>query len=351
MYLNFQNKTFWENLHLKSGLEDWDMEEKLKLTTTTDQFPHAADEKLNHHMLKWQCERQVRRNSLHKELSETLPSTQPREFNVQPHLWMWVNPNLVCPIAGCPSVDMPGPSSPAFSVAATAPGFSSPSPSLNYSNLDCSEEDLLSSSSEAEKFTEDEDASSVDISLPQKMETPKSKAILALRKPKVPRCQSKKLKYILQASTKIKGGWPRPPLNYCILITLALRNNAEGSLTVQQIYQFTRQHFPFFQTAPDGWKNSIRHNLCFSSSFEKTSHFVCNEGNRKSRLWKLTPEGCRKFQEEVRALSEEALDLVSQSLNKPDAIFVQSLIPAASEIRTTWLPSRLMSSPSTTVSF
>uniref|UniRef100_A0A674IN54 Fork-head domain-containing protein n=1 Tax=Terrapene triunguis TaxID=2587831 RepID=A0A674IN54_9SAUR len=163
----------------------------------------------------------------------------------------------------------------------------------------------------------DEDASSVDISLPQKMETPKSKAVLALQKPKVPRSLSKKLKYILQASTKIKGGWPRPPLNYCILITLALRNSAEGSLTVQQIYQFTRQHFPFFQTAPDGWKNTIRHNLCFSSSFEKTSHFVCNEGNRKSRLWKLTPEGCRKFQEEIRALSEEALDLVSQSLSKP----------------------------------
>ncbi|XP_065425297.1 forkhead box protein R1 isoform X4 [Chrysemys picta bellii] len=300
MYLNFQNKTFWESLHLKCGLEDWDMEEKLKLTTTTDQFPQAADEKLNHHMLKWQCERQVRRNSLPKELSETLPSTQPgAESYVQPHLWMWVNPNLVCPIVSCPSVDMPGPSSPAFSVAAAAPGFSSPSSSLNYSNLDCSEEDLLSSSSEAEKF-EDEDASSVDISLPQKMETPKSKAVLALRKPKVPRSQSKRLKYILQASTKIKGGWPRPPLNYCILITLALRNSAEGSLTVQQIYQFTRQHFPFFQTAPDGWKNTIRHNLCFSSSFEKTSHFVCNEGNRKSRLWKLTPEGCRKFQEENR---------------------------------------------------
>ncbi|KAG6926724.1 forkhead box R1, partial [Chelydra serpentina] len=267
-------------------------------------------------MLKWQCEQQVRRNSLPREPSEILPSTQPGESYVQPHLWMWVNPSLVCPIASCPSVDMPGSSSPAFSVA-TAPGFSSPSPSLNYSHLDCSEEDLLSSSSEAEKFTEDEDASSVDISLPQKMETPKSKAVLAPRQPKVPRSQSKKLKYILQGSTKIKGGWPRPPLNYCILITLALRNSAEGSLTVQQIYQFTRQHFPFFQTAPDGWKNTIRHNLCFSSSFEKTTHFVCNEGNRKSRLWKLTPEGCRKFQEEVRALSEEALDLVSQSLSKP----------------------------------
>ncbi|XP_067422716.1 forkhead box protein R1 isoform X2 [Emydura macquarii macquarii] len=317
MYLTFQNKLFWENLHLKSGLEDWDMEEELKLTTTSDQFPQAADEKLNHHMLKWQCDREVRRNSLPRESSETLPSTQPGESYMQPHLCMWVNPNLVCPTAGRHRVEMPGPSSPAFLVTA-APGFSSPSPSLDYSNLDCSEEDLLSLSSDAEKFTEDEDGSSVDISLRQKMETPKPNAALAPRKPKIPRSQSKKLKYILQTSTKIKGGWPRPPLNYCILITLALRNSAESSLTVQQIYQFTRQHFPFFQTAPDGWKNTIRHNLCFSSSFEKTIHFVCNDGNRKSRLWKLTPEGSRKFQEEVRALPEEALDLVSQSLSKPE---------------------------------
>ncbi|KFQ10286.1 Forkhead box protein N5, partial [Haliaeetus albicilla] len=111
--------------------------------------------------------------------------------------------------------------------------------------------------------------------------------------------------------------WPRPPLNYCILITLALCNSTSGSLTVQQIYQFMRQHFPFFQTAPEGWKNTIRHNLCFSSCFEKTTNFMCSEGNRKSCLWKLTPEGHRKFQEEAQALPREALDLVCQSMSEP----------------------------------
>ncbi|KFQ74871.1 Forkhead box protein N5, partial [Phoenicopterus ruber ruber] len=111
--------------------------------------------------------------------------------------------------------------------------------------------------------------------------------------------------------------WPRPPLNYCVLVTLALCNSPSGSLTVQQIYQFARQHFPFFQTAPEGWKNTIRHNLCFSSCFEKTTSFACGEGNRKSWLWKLTPEGHRKFQEEVQALPKEALDLVRQSMSEP----------------------------------
>lgn len=38
MYLSFQNKSFWENLHLKYGLEDWDMAEELKLTITDEEF-------------------------------------------------------------------------------------------------------------------------------------------------------------------------------------------------------------------------------------------------------------------------------------------------------------------------
>lgn len=36
------------------------------------------------------------------------------------------------------------------------------------------------------------------------------------------------------------GCWPRPPVNYCILIALALKSSHSGSLKVQQIYHFTR---------------------------------------------------------------------------------------------------------------
>ncbi|KFQ21094.1 Forkhead box protein N5, partial [Mesitornis unicolor] len=111
--------------------------------------------------------------------------------------------------------------------------------------------------------------------------------------------------------------WPRPPLNYHILIALALRSSSSGSLTVQQIYQFTRHHFPFFQTAPEGWKSTMRHHLCFSSCFEKTPSFVCRVGKRRSCLWKLTPKGHRKLQEEAQALPELVLDLVRQSMSEP----------------------------------
>lgn len=88
-----------------------------------------------------------------------------------------------------------------------------------------------------------------------------------------------------------------------------------------------RHHFPFFRTAPEGWKNTVRHNLCFSSSFEKTTDFVCLEGNRKSRLWKLTTEGRRKFQEEAQALPEDMMGLVHQSMDKPGGLFPREQNP------------------------
>ncbi|XP_035744630.1 forkhead box protein R1 [Egretta garzetta] len=345
MYLSFQNKSFWENLHLKYGLEDWDMAEELKLTITDEEFLPAPDETPCRPTLKWQPDPSAHGCSL----PGALPDARGRfsfslEPGIQSHLWMWVNPSLVCPIAGSPGVDPAGSDNRVASGAGDTEA-SSPNASWDYSDPDCSEEDVLSSScSEVGKnkaaypcpsfrpgliyphpfspsslqLTEDEDASRVDTPVPREMtETPKLNAMPMPGKSTVLKPQRVKLKYPRQRSTKIEGGWPRPPLNYCVLITLALCNSTSGSLTVQQIYQFTRQHFPFFRTAPEGWKNTIRHNLCFSSCFEKATGFACSEGNRRSCLWRLTPEGRRKFQEEAQALPKEALDLVRQSMSEP----------------------------------
>lgn len=124
------------------------------------------------------------------------------------------------------------------------------------------------------------------------------------------------------------GSWPRPPVNYCVLIGLALK--CCGSLRVQQIYNFTRELFPFFQSAPDGWKNTIRHNLCFNNSFRKTiSHNHSNdrgrqtggcEGKRTSCVWHLTPDGHQRLQEELQMLSRVTVTELEQSSAKPDLI-------------------------------
>ncbi|XP_068023913.1 forkhead box protein R2-like [Melanerpes formicivorus] len=159
MDLSFQNKSFWASLHFRNGLQDWDMAAELKLPITTEDVL--------------------------------------QEPSVQRHLWIWVNPSLVCPIHGSPGVDLNKSDSPVASVAG-ATETSSLNTSWDYTDLDCSEEEVLSSPSEAGKLTEDKAIPCMETSVPQEMlEIPELKAVLM--------------------------PW---------------------------------QHFPFFQTAPEGWKNS-----------------------------------------------------------------------------------------------
>uniref|UniRef100_A0A8D0E9K2 Fork-head domain-containing protein n=1 Tax=Salvator merianae TaxID=96440 RepID=A0A8D0E9K2_SALMN len=234
MELRLQKPAFWASLHLRSGLFDWDLSRELLLGSTCDQVCQGEKKKWKRSGLK-------------------PPPPVSGHHDWQPNLWMWVNPNLVCPIPGHASAAAPLPGS----LPGSGPGLqAAPAPQE-------------------------------DSALPQK-----ARATHVPWKAKALRSRSRRLK-------RTQGGWPRPPLNYCILISLALSSSVDSSLTVQEIYQFTRQHFPFFRTAPEGWKNTVRHNLCFSNSFEKTTDFVCLEGNRKSRLWKLTTEGRRKFQAET----------------------------------------------------
>lgn len=85
---------------------------------------------------------------------------------------------------------------------------------------------------------------------------------------------------------------------------------------------FLRQHFPFFRTAPEGWKNTIRHNLCFRNSFEKVpaSTQTARAGSwPRACLWKLTEEGRRRFQEEARALASVHLARIRQCMSQPGA--------------------------------
>ncbi|KAJ0056807.1 hypothetical protein NL108_017959, partial [Boleophthalmus pectinirostris] len=78
--------------------------------------------------------------------------------------------------------------------------------------------------------------------------------------------------------------------------------------------------FPFFQTAPDGWKNTIRHNLCFNHSFKKTftqsradrsdrsdREQQGRQGRRKSCCWLLTSDGHRRLRDELLTLTPDTL--------------------------------------------
>lgn len=61
----------------------------------------------------------------------------------------------------------------------------------------------------------------------------------------------------------------KPPLSFSSLIFLAIEDAKEKALPVKEIYSWIIQHYPYFKTAPTGWKNSVRHNLSLNKCFQK----------------------------------------------------------------------------------
>ncbi|XP_027629162.1 forkhead box protein R1 [Tupaia chinensis] len=240
----------------------------------------------------------------------------------EPNLWMWVNPNIVYPLGKLEVA--------AYSKKEELTStLSSPRPPPKDEDASCSEstevESLPLSSGERSpprkrkraapllrdsgRSLEEEEAEDRDDSSSVALPSPHKRAPLQRRR-------------LLQANSQEGRLWPRPPLNYFHLIALALRNSPPRGLNVQQIYSFTRQHFPFFRTAPEGWKNTIRHNLCFRDSFEKVPASVQGGTSTRPRscLWKLTEEGRRRFAEEARALASSQLETIQRCMSQPDVI-------------------------------
>uniref|UniRef100_A0A7E4W469 Fork-head domain-containing protein n=1 Tax=Panagrellus redivivus TaxID=6233 RepID=A0A7E4W469_PANRE len=124
-----------------------------------------------------------------------------------------------------------------------------------------------------------------------------------VRKPKKERTDEK---YYL-------NGHYKPVLPYACLVGLALKNAPNGILSVAEIYHFVIYNFPFFEYAPSGWKNSIRHNLSLNPCFAKIE--VETNTNRKSCLWMLRDDKKKFMDDEI--VKHEA-DKVQKAMRLPD---------------------------------
>jgi hypothetical protein len=117
------------------------------------------------------------------------------------------------------------------------------------------------------------------------------------------------------------GVLPKPAYSYSCLIALALKNSPNGSMSVSEIYKFMCEHFPYFKTAPNGWKNSVRHNLSLNKCFEKIEKPSANGTNqRKGCLWAMNPEKITKMDEEVKKWSRKDPMAIKKAMVYPHTL-------------------------------
>lgn len=79
----------------------------------------------------------------------------------------------------------------------------------------------------------------------------------------------------------------KPVDSYALMIYKALESAPEGRLTLAEIYSWIESHYPYYQTADQVWKNSIRHNLSLNPTFKKIPRPLNSKG--KGGFWAIDP--------------------------------------------------------------
>ena len=130
---------------------------------------------------------------------------------------------------------------------------------------------------------------------------------------------------------------------------LALKNSRSGQLSVQEIYKFLCEHFPFFNTAPQGWKNSVRHALSMNKCFQKipdprpkstssadgnstmgiSSAGASNQNAVKGFLWLLNPSKTQRMEEELAKWTKKdtegikkVIEIINSYLKSPNFSYI-----------------------------
>ncbi|KAI8376081.1 uncharacterized protein BYT42DRAFT_546807 [Radiomyces spectabilis] len=80
----------------------------------------------------------------------------------------------------------------------------------------------------------------------------------------------------------------KPPYSYATLIAHAILSSKDGRLTLNDIYRWIAEHYPFYVLGQGGWQNSIRHNLSLNKKwFIKIDRCPTQANPGKGCYWTL----------------------------------------------------------------